>query len=68
MSSVFYRRPPRRQYPEIVRGEGAYYASGGQDGGAGDLLLVGPPFTIERGQIDEAVSALGDAISAVTRP
>ncbi len=43
------------------------YASGGQDGGAGDLLLVGPPYTIERGQIDDAVSALGDAISAVTR-
>ncbi|HET8578003.1 MAG TPA: aminotransferase class III-fold pyridoxal phosphate-dependent enzyme, partial [Methylomirabilota bacterium] len=52
---------------EALRRGVVVYASGGQDGGAGDLLLVGPPFTIERGQIDEAVSALGDAISAVTR-
>ena len=34
---------------------------------AGDLLLVGPPFSITNDQIDEAVSTLGDAIAAVTR-
>jgi adenosylmethionine-8-amino-7-oxononanoate aminotransferase len=43
------------------------YASGGQDRGAGDLLLLGPPFTISETEIDHAVSVLGDAIGAVTR-
>lgn len=56
----------RIQAEALKRGV-AVYASGGQDEGAGDLLLVGPPFTIERGQIDEAVWTLGDAISAMTR-
>ncbi|MBI2154946.1 MAG: aspartate aminotransferase family protein [Candidatus Rokubacteria bacterium] len=43
------------------------YASGGQVDGAGDLVMVGPPLTIEREQIDEVVAVLGDAIAAVTR-
>jgi hypothetical protein len=43
------------------------YASGGQDRGQGDLLLLGPPFTISDAEIEEAVGTLGDAISAVTR-
>ena len=42
-------------------------ASGGQDRGQGDLLLLGPPFTISDAEIEEAVGTLGDAISAVTR-
>jgi adenosylmethionine-8-amino-7-oxononanoate aminotransferase len=52
---------------EALRRGVVVYASGGQDAGAGDLLLVGPPFTIGEEQIDEAVAALGDAISATTR-
>lgn len=43
------------------------YASGGQVDGAGDLLMIGPPLTVERQQIDELVSLLGEAITAVTR-
>lgn len=52
---------------EAMRRGVVVYASGGQDHGAGDLLLVGPPFSITNDQIDEAVSTLGDAIAAVTR-
>ncbi|HET7874793.1 MAG TPA: aspartate aminotransferase family protein [Methylomirabilota bacterium] len=52
---------------EALRRGVVVYASGGQDADAGDLILVGPPFTIEPAQIDEAVATLGDAISAVTR-
>ena len=43
------------------------YASGGQADGDGDLLMLGPPLAITREQVDEAVTALGDAIAAVTR-
>jgi adenosylmethionine-8-amino-7-oxononanoate aminotransferase len=52
---------------EAMRRGVVVYASGGQDQGAGDLLLVGPPFMITNDQIDETVSTLGDAIAAVTR-
>jgi adenosylmethionine-8-amino-7-oxononanoate aminotransferase len=72
-------RASRRSYPadthtaeriqaETLRRGVVVYASGGQDGGAGDLILLGPPFTIEAAEIDQAVGALGEAISAVTRP
>jgi len=43
------------------------YASGGQADGDGDLVMLGPPLTITREQVDEAVEALGGAIAAVTR-
>jgi adenosylmethionine-8-amino-7-oxononanoate aminotransferase len=43
------------------------YASGGQVDGDGDLVMLGPPLAITREQVDDAVSALGDAIAAVTR-
>jgi adenosylmethionine-8-amino-7-oxononanoate aminotransferase len=56
-----------RVQAEAMRRGVVVYASGGQDRGAGDLLLLGPPFTITDDQIDEAVSTLGDAIAAVTR-
>ena len=64
--------PPDRHMAERIQAEAVrrglvVYASGGQDAGGGDLLLLGPPFTIGADQIDEAVSVLGDAISAVTR-
>jgi adenosylmethionine-8-amino-7-oxononanoate aminotransferase len=52
---------------EAMRRGVVVYASGGQDQGAGDLLLVGPPFMITNNEIDETVSTLGDAIAAVTR-
>jgi adenosylmethionine-8-amino-7-oxononanoate aminotransferase len=52
---------------EALRRGVIVYASGGQDSGGGDLILLGPPFTIDAAQIDEAVSTLGDAIGAVTR-
>ena len=52
---------------EAMRRGVVVYASGGQDQGAGDLLLVGPPFMITNDEIDETVSTLGDAIAAVTR-
>ena len=43
------------------------YASGGQMDGDGDLVMLGPPLAITREQVDDAVTALGDAIAAVTR-
>ncbi len=43
------------------------YASGGQVDGAGDLVMVGPPLVVDRAQIEEIVSILGDTISALTR-
>jgi adenosylmethionine-8-amino-7-oxononanoate aminotransferase len=52
---------------EAMRRGVMVYASGGQDRGQGDLLLLGPPFTISDAEIEEAVGTLGDAISAVTR-
>jgi adenosylmethionine-8-amino-7-oxononanoate aminotransferase len=71
-------RDSRRSYPPgehvaqrvqaeaLARGV-VVYASGGQDGGRGDLILLGPPFTITDGQIEEAVAGLGEAIAAGTR-
>ena len=56
----------RIQHEAMRRGV-VVYASGGQDRGQGDLLLLGPPFTISDAEIEEAVGTLGDAISAVTR-
>ncbi len=52
---------------EALRRGLVVYASGGQVDGAGDLLMVGPPLTVTREQIDEVVSVLGDAIAAATR-
>ncbi len=71
-------RESRRSYPAGARmaqriqaealGRGVVvYASGGHDAGAGDLILLGPPFTITDEQVDEAVTALGEAIAVVTR-
>ncbi len=66
------RIPGRESMAERIQAEAmrrgvVVYASGGQDQGAGDLLLVGPPFMITNDEIDETVSTLGDAIAAVTR-
>ncbi len=63
--------PPERQMAVAIQREAltqgvVVYASGGQVDGAGDLLMVGPPLTVETEQIDELVSLLGDAIAAVT--
>jgi hypothetical protein len=60
-------RIAQRVQSEALRRGVIVYASGGQVDGAGDLLMLGPPLTITREQIDEAVDALGDAIAAVTR-
>ncbi|HET8578498.1 MAG TPA: aminotransferase class III-fold pyridoxal phosphate-dependent enzyme, partial [Methylomirabilota bacterium] len=59
-SSVFYRRPPRWQYPEIVRGEGVYLY--GKDGrryldASGGALVV----TIGHG-VAEVVEAVTDQV------
>ncbi len=64
--------PPERHTAQAIQREAlerglVVYASGGQVNGAGDLLMVGPPLTVEPQQIDELVSVLGDAITAVTR-
>src|SRR5581483_7456783 len=60
------RTAQRIQAEALARGA-IVYASGGQAGGDGDLLLLGPPLTITDAQVDEAVGILGDAIAAVTR-
>jgi adenosylmethionine-8-amino-7-oxononanoate aminotransferase len=60
------RMAQRIQGEALARGV-IVYASGGQVDGAGDLLMLGPPLGITRGQVDEAVTTLGDAIAAVTR-
>ena len=60
-------RIAQRVQAEALRRGVIVYASGGQVDGAGDLVMMGPPLTITREQVDEAVDALGDAISAVTR-
>lgn len=60
------RMAQRIQAEALARGA-IVYASGGQASGAGDLILLGPPLVIAREQVDEAVSILGDAISAATR-
>lgn len=52
---------------EALRRGVVVYASGGQDSGGGDLILLGPPYTIDEAQIDEVVATLGDAIGAITR-
>jgi adenosylmethionine-8-amino-7-oxononanoate aminotransferase len=64
--------PAHARMAEAVQAEAlrrglVVYASGGQVDGAGDLLMVGPPLVIERQQIDELASVLGEAITAVTR-
>ena len=51
---------------EAINRGAIVYASGGQDQGDGDLLLLGPPLTITTAEIDEVVTILGDAIAAVT--
>jgi adenosylmethionine-8-amino-7-oxononanoate aminotransferase len=49
----------------LARGLIVYPGSGCADGDAGDLVLIGPPFTITADQIDELVSLLREAIEAV---
>lgn len=63
--------PPERQIAQTIQQEAlrrglVIYAAGGQVDGAGDLLMVGPPLTVERGQIDELVSILREAIVSAT--
>jgi adenosylmethionine-8-amino-7-oxononanoate aminotransferase len=41
------------------------YSSTGHTGGAGDLLLLGPPLVISDAEVDEVVETLGEAIDAV---
>jgi adenosylmethionine-8-amino-7-oxononanoate aminotransferase len=60
------RMAQRIQAEALARGV-IVYASGGQVDGDGDVVMLGPPLAITREQVDEAVSALGDAIAAVTR-
>jgi adenosylmethionine-8-amino-7-oxononanoate aminotransferase len=60
-------RTAERVQAEALRRGVVVYASGGQDQGAGDLILLGPSLVIEPAQIDEAVATLGEALSAVTR-
>ena len=60
------RMAQRIQAEALARGV-IVYASGGQADGDGDTIMLGPPLAITREQVDEAVSALGDAVAAVTR-
>jgi hypothetical protein len=64
--------PPDAHAAERIQAEAlrrgvVVYASGGQDAGGGDLILLGPPYVIEPAEIDEVVAGLADAINAVTR-
>ena len=47
------------------RGLVTYPGSGGVDGIHGDHILLAPPFTITKGQIDEMVAILQDALVSV---
>lgn len=63
--------PPERHMAQTIQQEAlrrglVVYAAGGQVDGAGDLLMIGPPLIVERGQIDELVSTLREAIIAAT--
>jgi adenosylmethionine-8-amino-7-oxononanoate aminotransferase len=49
----------------LARGLIVYPGSGNVDGDAGDLVLIGPPFTIGDEQIHELVSLLKEAIEAI---
>jgi adenosylmethionine-8-amino-7-oxononanoate aminotransferase len=60
-------RTAQRIQAEALKRGVIVYASGGQVDGDGDLIMLGPPLAITREQVDDAVSALGDAIAAVTR-
>ncbi|MFQ5898707.1 MAG: aspartate aminotransferase family protein [Candidatus Methylomirabilia bacterium] len=64
--------PPERRTAQSIQREAlqrglVVYALDGQADGAADLLMIGPPLIVERGQIDELGSLLGDAIAAATR-
>jgi adenosylmethionine-8-amino-7-oxononanoate aminotransferase len=56
----------RVQAEALTRGLVVYYGTAGADGCDGDAVLVGPPFTISRAQIDELVGTLREAIRAAT--
>lgn len=50
------------------RGLIVYYSQGCADGQNGDLVILGPPLIINRGQIDELVDVLAGAVQAVLGP
>jgi len=64
--------PPRRldvsgrvTNEAMKRGVIVYPGAGGVDGVLGDHILVGPPFVIKDGEIDELIGAVDEAIVAV---
>jgi adenosylmethionine-8-amino-7-oxononanoate aminotransferase len=64
--------PPGARMAQAVQAEALrrgviVYASGGQADGRGDLVMLGPPLTIEAEALDQAVEGLGEAIAAATR-
>ncbi len=63
--------PSERRIADGVQAEAfrrgvVIYPSGGQADGAGDLIMIGPPFTIAEGEIDFLASTLADSIAAAT--
>jgi adenosylmethionine-8-amino-7-oxononanoate aminotransferase len=60
------RRVAQEVQAEAFRRGVVIYPSGGQADGAGDLIMIGPPFTIAEGEIDFLTSALGDSIAGAT--
>lgn len=53
---------------DLAKQEGllVYPSSGTAGGGAGDVVLIGPPLTVDDGEIDEIAMRLGSAIMALT--
>jgi adenosylmethionine-8-amino-7-oxononanoate aminotransferase len=70
-SKAPFRRPERVvervQAEAFARGVNVYSGTALADGVNGDGILIGPPFTVERGQIDEIVDVLRAAISVLNR-
>ncbi len=50
-----------------ARGVLVYSGTGGADGVDGDLILLGPPFTVTDAELDRIVAVVGDAVEAATR-
>jgi adenosylmethionine-8-amino-7-oxononanoate aminotransferase len=48
----------------MARGLMVYPMGGTIDGINGDHVLIAPPFIVNKGQIDEIVERLGDAVDA----
>jgi adenosylmethionine-8-amino-7-oxononanoate aminotransferase len=65
--------PPQRRMSRVLeraaleRGLALYPCSGSLNGTAGDMILLAPPLTISRDQVDDCLHILDEALQAVER-